>query len=153
VLAAVPSLLLLSDRATAMEITDLTRDYAAVLKKTNQPFPDNFALQSFIWVQVEHDALTQNARKAVDKANSVLHKKDPSKEDLAAAAASFEQSLADWRKVLDKYPSVIADKNVGDELMMTVGRYKQILEKQDKKLPEKFILQDVVDRYAKPKST
>ncbi len=129
VLVAVPSLRLLSDRKTAKEITDLVRDYAAVLKKTAQPLPDNFPLQQFVWVQVEHDALTQSARKAADKQD-------------------FEQSLADWRKVLDKYPSAIADRNIADELMMTIDRYKQILKKQGKKLPEKFILQDVVDRYA-----
>ncbi|GAG14637.1 unnamed protein product, partial [marine sediment metagenome] len=110
------------------------------------------------WVQVEHDALTQAARKAADKAVAVTEKKDtskkdPSKEDLAAAAKGFEQSLADWRKVLDKYPSAIADKNIADELMMTIDSYKQILKRQDKKLPEKFILQDVVDRYGKPKSS
>ena len=149
VLAAVPSLRLLSDRKTAQEITDLTREYAAVLKKNKQPFPDNFSLQQFIWVQVEHDPQTQAARKAIDAAVVVLDKKDPSKEDLAAAAKNFEQGLADWRKVLDKYPSAIADKNIADELLMTIDRYKQILKKQDKKLPEKFILQDIVDRYSR----
>ncbi len=128
VMAAVPSLLLLSDRTTAKEITDLTRDYAAVLKKSGRPLSDSFPLQSFIWVQVEHDALTQAARKAADKQD-------------------FERSLADWRKVLDKYPSAIVDKNIADELMTTIGRYEQVLKKQDKKLPQKFILQDVVDRY------
>ena len=149
VLAAVPSLRLLSDRKTAQEITDLTREYAAVLKKNKQPFPDNFSLQQFIWVQVEHDPQTQAARKAIDKAIAVLDKKDPSQEDLAAAGKDYEQGLADWRKVLDKYPSAIADKNIADELLMAIDRYKQLLKKQDKKLPEKFILQDVVDRYAK----
>ncbi|MEA1950427.1 MAG: hypothetical protein U9N87_03525, partial [Planctomycetota bacterium] len=153
VLAAVPSLRLLSDRKTAKEITDLTRAYAAVLKKAGRPFPDNFILESFIWVQVEHDPLTQAARKTADKAAAILGKEKPSKEELAAADKGFQQSLADWRKVFDKYPSAIADKNIADDLMMTIDRYKQVLKKQDKKLPEKFILQDVLDRYGKAKKS
>ena len=65
---------------------------------------------------------------------------------LAAAAKGFEKSQAGWRKVLDKYPSAIADKNVVDELRMTIDLYQQTLEKQGKKLPADFILRDVLDR-------
>lgn len=146
VINAVPSLQLLSDRATAQAITETVRKYAEVLKQLKQPFPDNFTLQSFIWVQVEHDALTQTARKAAEEAASLARKNEPSPDDLAAAATACQQSFTAWREVLDKFPSAAADNNIADEIMLTVDLYKQILEKQGKTLPDDFILKDVVDR-------
>ena len=145
VLTEVPSLMLLSDRKTAQEITDTARLYAEVCKQLKQPVSENFVLRSFIWIQVEHDPATQAARKGYDKATALLDKKDTSEKDLAEAAASLEKSLGDWHKVLGKYPTAIADKNVTDEVKMAVDLYRKTLEKQGKKLPADFILQDVLD--------
>ena len=65
---------------------------------------------------------------------------------LDEARAAFDQGLSLWREVFDQYPSLIADVNVAEEVMAAIRRYQDLLKQQNQKLPEKFILQDVLDR-------
>jgi hypothetical protein len=140
----IPSLDQRSDRATSEEIFALTRQYAKVLKALKTPFPDDFFLRQFVWNHVEHDRATRAARAAIEQGSRLLEKKE-----LAEARRVFDQGLSLWRGVLDKYPSVIADKAIDGELMAAISDYRRLLDQQKQKLPDKFVLQDVLDHHGK----
>jgi tetratricopeptide (TPR) repeat protein len=139
-----PTLEQRSDPATVQEILSAIGAYAKVLAELKVPFPDGFNLQPFVWTQVEHDPKNRDAR-AVAVQGSLLA--DQKKFDDARAA--FDEAFSLWRGVLDRYPSLIADKSFAGEIVAAVNRYQDVLKQQNQKLPEKFILQDVLDRHTK----
>lgn len=63
---------------------------------------------------------------------------------LAPAKAAYEKGFAHWRKVLDRHPALVDDKITTDDLLDAVKKYKAILAQMDLKLPENFILADVI---------
>ena len=71
--------------------------------------------------------------------------------DLNAAREAFDDGLAKWRKVLDKFPELLEDQTTGEDLIEVIDRYKALLGKRDEKMPEPFVLQDVLDKYGKKK--
>lgn len=144
VVGDLPSLEQGSDRGTSEEIFAMIRQYAKILKDLKASFPDDFFLRQFVWNHVEHDQATRAARAAIEQGNRFLAKKD-----LAEARKAFDQGLSLWRGVLDKYPSVIADTAIGDELMAAISDYQRLLGEQKQKLPDKFVLQDVLDHHGK----
>lgn len=82
--------------------------------------------------KMEGDSLTLQARLLMDKAN-VAHYFDA---DLEAARRYYEESLAVWVQIRDKYPGIIADSIVGIELGENVGRYESVLKQLDEALPQ-----------------
>ncbi|MCX7426017.1 MAG: hypothetical protein NTW96_10415 [Planctomycetia bacterium] len=140
----IPSLEQNSDPASVREILAAIDRYAKVLGQLKVPFPDNFVLQQFVWTQIEHDPNTRAARAAIVQGGLLANQKK-----LDDARAAFDQGLSLWRKVFDQYPSLIADKNIAEEVTAAISRYQELLKQQDRKLPENFILQDVLDRNTK----
>ena len=66
--------------------------------------------------------------------------------ELYEARKLYEQSFAQWRVVLDKFP-VLRDNNImADELVDEIDKYKKAIGKiPNEKFPENFILQDMLD--------
>ncbi len=70
--------------------------------------------------------------------------------DLPTARENFDQGLAAWRKLLDKFPTLIADRTTGEDLMLVIDRYRELLGQLDEKMPKPFILQDIIDLHEQP---
>jgi hypothetical protein len=68
--------------------------------------------------------------------------------DLPASEQSYVEGIQKWRVVLDKYPSLMKDSNLTDDLIASIGHYRRILHQLSKKFPEPFLLQDVLDADA-----
>jgi len=70
-------------------------------------------------------------------ARKLIHQGDRwySEGDLMAARNAYAQGLADWRKVLDKAPSLVADVSTGDDLMDVIKRYRRLLSQLDEPFP------------------
>ena len=66
---------------------------------------------------------------------------------LLPAKEAYDRGLAAWRKVLDQFPSLIPDQTTGEDLMDVINRYRRILSQLDEKMPEPFILQDIIDKH------
>lgn len=83
------------------------------------------------------------------KARALLYAADAAMAEarLLPAKEGYEQGFAQWRKVLDKYPQLVQDRNTGDDLLDAIKRYRQLLGQLDEKFPEKFILQDFLDTH------
>lgn len=69
--------------------------------------------------------------------------------NLIQAREKFDAGLAQWRKVLDKYPQLVHDKSTGDDLVDMIKRYRALLESRDEPFPEDFVLQDVLDEHGR----
>jgi hypothetical protein len=67
--------------------------------------------------------------------------------DLVAAREAYNQGLALWRQVLDKYPDLVTDEITGPELLDTIKKYRKVLNQLEEPFPENFILQDIIARY------
>jgi hypothetical protein len=138
------SLWLMSDRKTAREVMQVIEDYAGILKRLDLPMPDNFPLSQFVWVQAEHAAETRAARQLIGQGDRAMLD-----DDAKAARKAYEAGLVAWRKVLDKFPGLIASTNTNAELMLVIRRYREVLKRLGEKMPDKFVLQDVLDRNKK----
>jgi hypothetical protein len=94
--------------------------------------------------QLEQTEDALNARKFIYQGDQAFRDGD-----LTAAKTAYNQGLALLRKVLDKFPGLMEYDIAVSDLMDIVKQYQRILKKLDEKFPEKFILQDVVDRSGK----
>ncbi len=94
--------------------------------------------------KIERTEQARDARKAIYVAERAFEMAD-----LVPAKKSFETGLGLWRKLIDKYPEIIEDRTVGDDLADVCKDYIRFLEKNDEPMPKPFILQDVLDRYGK----
>ena len=146
-MADIPSLMQGSDMFTVGHVLSEIKRYADVLEKLGEPFPDSFSLRQFVWGQVEHDRITQEARGTYYAAKEASAQKD-----YAAAEKLFAQSVGDWEQVLEKYPSIAGDKTICREIVRTVGDYLELLETQGKTLPEKMPLKKIIDRWGRNQS-
>ena len=141
----IPSLEQNSDPASVREILAAIDRYAKVLGRTQGSLPRQFRPPA---VRLDADR-TRPERPATARAAIVQGGLLANQKKLDDARAAFDQGFSLWRKVFDKYPSLIADKNVAEEVTAAISRYQELLKQQDQKLPEKFILQDVLDRNTK----
>ncbi|MBN2021856.1 MAG: hypothetical protein JW809_03605 [Pirellulales bacterium] len=143
VLVDIPSLRLMSNRRIGGDILATIDKYCALLKELNQPVPDDFPLQQFVWIQLSHDALARSARQTIERAEGLAEGKD-----LAGARKTFDEGFSLWRKALDKYPTAVADRVIGEEIAMNVDAYRRVLGQLKEETPKDFPLQDVLDRRA-----
>jgi hypothetical protein len=68
--------------------------------------------------------------------------------DLPKAKKLYQEGFAEWRKVIDKYPSILRDdETTGSDLLDFVKRYRTVLEQMDEKLGEDFPLWDVIEKF------
>ncbi len=158
-IADLPSLEQMSDRVTGELILAAIRKYAEVLTKLNQAIPDDFVLHRFVRVQMEHDPETHRAQIAMEAAQAAMEAAQTAsekgqsasqKEHLAAARKAYEQGFALWRSVLERYPTLVADSTLGEELLVVIDEYRQLLDQQQAQMPKDFVLQDILDRYDQP---
>ena len=82
------------------------------------------------------------ARKAIYEADQALRKAD-----ILKAREGYERGMQGWRKVLDRFPDLGENINIGEDLADAIKRYRRCLEQDDKQLPKPFILQDILDRW------
>lgn len=93
--------------------------------------------------RIEPDDDTLAARKSMYDGDRAY-----SKGDLVACRQSYIDGLKKWRVVLDKYPALLKDSDLTEDLVASIGHYRSILHQTDEKFPTDFILQDVLDADA-----
>lgn len=67
--------------------------------------------------------------------------------DLQTAQSLYKEGLAHWRKVLDRYPSMLESSIMGEELFEKTKEYRQVLDQLGESLPDDFPLWDIVEEY------
>jgi hypothetical protein len=90
--------------------------------------------------QVEQTDELLAARKAIYLGDRHYADGDP-----LAARKAYEEGMAGWRKVLDRFPALVTDRTTGDDLMDVIRHYKRTLDQLDEPFPKKFILQDILN--------
>jgi len=70
---------------------------------------------------------------------------------LQTAKKAYEESFSAWREVLDASRILREDDLTVDDLGDLIEQYRKVLEQLDEKMPQPFILQDVLDRKASAK--
>ena len=68
--------------------------------------------------------------------------------DLPKAKKLYQEGFADWRAVIDQFPSILSDEETtGGDLLDFVKRYRTVLDQLDEKLGEDFPLWDVIEQF------
>jgi hypothetical protein len=88
--------------------------------------------------EMEQMTLAITARKTVQEADDLF-----AKARLEEARKLYETAWVDWRKIFDKYPSMIT-RDTGQNLESSISNYMELLQQFDEELPEDFILQNLV---------
>ena len=94
--------------------------------------------------EVERRAETLHAREQIHQGDEAL-----AKSNLQAALEHYNRGLAEWRKVIDKYPRLLAEKAMVAELMQIVEKYQRILKQNDSPMPNPFVLEAVIQANQK----
>jgi tetratricopeptide (TPR) repeat protein len=89
------------------------------------------------------------------KAHELIHLGEQEREEghLDPAKQNYDQGLAAWRAVLDKFPQALTDETFGEDLMEVIQNYRKLLDLRDEKEQRKatygknFILHDIVQRH------
>ena len=92
--------------------------------------------------QVEQTDEQLTAREAVHRGDRYYAEGEP-----LPARKAYEEGMASWRKVLDRFPLLVADRTTVDDLMDVIKHYKRTLDQLDEPFPKKFILQDIIDQH------
>ena len=139
VIDQIHSLLLLSDRKTAEELTGLIEGYAKILAALGELFPENFVLQDFVHSRVTHAAAAEAARESTDRAEDALRNDEPE-----AAREAYGNASTQWREVLEAFPSLefLSDRLAAEEIYRTIRGYGNALAALDESFPEDFPLRD-----------
>ncbi len=88
--------------------------------------------------EMEQMTLAITARKTVQEADDLF-----AKARLEEARKLYEIAWVDWRKIFDKYPSMIT-RDTGQNLESSISNYMELLQQFDEELPENFVLQNLV---------
>jgi hypothetical protein len=88
----------------------------------------------------ESEDETIEARRLTYEANKLVNDVE-----IFKAVPLYEEAWKIWRRVIDRHPRMAGESVSADELMEDINRYKDILAKQGQKVPQPFILQDVID--------
>ena len=89
--------------------------------------------------EVERRPETLQAREQIHLGDEAL-----AKSNLQASLDHYNRGLAEWRKVIDKYPRLLAEKAMVTELMQIVEKYQRILKQNDSPMPNPFVLEAVL---------
>jgi len=93
--------------------------------------------------QVERTDEQLAAREAIYRADRYFADGEP-----VPARKAYEQGFALWRKVLDRFPTLVSDRLTLDDLGDVFKHYKRTLDQLDEPFPKNFILQDIVKQRA-----
>jgi len=97
--------------------------------------------------EVERRPETLQAREEIYLGDQAL-----AKSDLQGALTHYNRGLDEWKKVIDQYPRLLAEKTMVIELMQIVEKYQRILKQNDAPMPDPFPLQAVIkagEEYAR----
>jgi hypothetical protein len=68
--------------------------------------------------------------------------------DLPTAKRLYQEGFAQWRAVIDKFPSILSDEETtGSDLVDFIKRYRTVLEQLDERLGADFPLWDVLEKF------
>lgn len=68
--------------------------------------------------------------------------------DLPQAKKLYEEGFAEWRAVIDKFPSILSDEETtGSDLLDFIKRYRTVLDQLEEKLDADFPLWDVIENF------
>ncbi|MBT4693520.1 MAG: hypothetical protein HOB73_09265 [Planctomycetaceae bacterium] len=88
--------------------------------------------------EMEQMTLAITARKTVKQADDFFVKAR-----LEEARKLYEVAWVDWRKIFDRYPSMIT-RDTGKNLESSISNYIELLQQFDEELPEDFVLRNLV---------
>ena len=140
------ALALMIDRGIGGEVMSTVENFASALEKGGKAIPVDYGLSTFFHLHVSHSPECVEARKLAAQAAFQANKsKYPEAQKL------FEDSMQQWRALLDRYPSILlgTDPIVSQQISETIGAYKKVLELRDKELPKDFPLKDFVEKTEK----
>jgi len=115
----------------AMEMSRIIRRYREIV---------NFEYWR-LRADVEQLSETIAAREAIFKGGQAFDDGD-----LNAARRYYDEGLAGWRKVIDRFPSLLEESIFIEDMMQIVRRYRQLYHQLDEPFPKDFILNDVIER-------
>ncbi len=67
--------------------------------------------------------------------------------NLPEAIDRYDEGFAKWRQVLDAHPGLLEDQTTIEDLMDTIGKYRELLDQLDQPLPDDFLLHDVISLH------
>ncbi len=144
VLHECPSLALMSDRATGEELLGVISDYGKVLRRLDETYPDQFLLHDFLHSQIKHAPETRAAEELARRTQDARKRAD-----FPAALQSSSDTLAAWRDVTDRFPSLLArsDRTIDKKIVRAISTHADTLTKVDEPSPKTpsprpFVLQD-----------
>jgi hypothetical protein len=91
--------------------------------------------------EVEQTQLALDARKLIYDADQAYRNID-----LLKAKKLYDEGLAKWRTLLDRYDKLAKDDLTVDDLMDVINRYRRLLQRMDETFPQPFILQGILDK-------
>lgn len=69
-------------------------------------------------------------------------------QDFQTAKQLYEEGFAKWREVLDRFPALLGDEgNTGDDLLVYVKDYRDMLKQRELPIPDDFPLWDVIENH------
>ena len=122
-------------------LKDAIAGYMNVLEKSDELFPEDFALQDYVGAQVERDSAValSSARESFASGDAAL-----AGGDLDEAKAEYTLGMALWQAQLEQFPFLIlmANRKIGQEILDVISRYAEILEKRGEMFTKDFALLD-----------
>jgi hypothetical protein len=94
--------------------------------------------------EVEMTELADQARQLVFEADQKREKAILTGSD--GAKELYEQAWQAWAELFQKHPA-LKDDLMAEELVPSIKRYEDVLNQLDQKLPDDFVLADVLERY------
>jgi hypothetical protein len=91
--------------------------------------------------EVERTENAEAARRAIYQANQ-----DFEQARIAESVKLFEEGFAKWRAVFDEFPKLLGENTITEDLADHIKTYIRNLEQLERKLPDDFILRDVLEK-------
>ncbi len=128
-------------REKALEMAEQA-DYAMEMVRIIQRYRDivNFDYWR-LRAEVEQRPETIRARQAIFEGGRAY-----ADGDLLAARRHYDEGLAGWRKVIDRFPALLEKSVFIQDMMDVIRRYRRLYEQLGEPFPEDFILNDVIER-------
>jgi hypothetical protein len=145
-LRAYRALALMIDREIGNEILATVEGYAAALAKDGKTVPPDYALSQFFHLQMTHASEIEEALRLAARAS-----RHAGNSEYPEAQKLLEDSMQQWRVLLDRYPSLLhgSDPVVALQISETIANYRKVLELRGKEFPEDFPLKDFVEKAEK----
>jgi hypothetical protein len=91
--------------------------------------------------EMERTENAEAARRAIYQANQ-----DFEQARIAESVKLFEEGFAKWRAVFDEFPQLLGENTITEDLADNIKTYIRNLEQLERKLPDDFILRDVLEK-------